>query len=365
MAAMAESASTIDAFLSMAQRMPHLVAIRETIVYHKADILSIMDRQAHKYKVFEPLNRHLPVFKIGRLTRSGKRYVGVVAILPGSQRYISRVITVSQSGFWHAVVRWLVKKHFYPNALPVYFKQQEIAEALSALEAALPAGQSIHLSDVTSKEERIVSRVSVRKDYDTHRIWTDTPWRSVFSNASERGLWFTGLKFGIQQERRAGPATLLASGRIYKYGEIHFDFNYETITEAVIRTLEARAAARLELYRDRGLRERNYEPSQPIQISFDENVFQGAPQIREFARVMSDYPQASKAVYHGNPYYHAGIADYIDGSSFEMWVLSQNKILVIPQAKSSTQAFERLISYVFSEFNEGKVGVYSGSGTQA
>ena len=61
------------------------------------------------------------------------------------------------------------------------------------------------------------------------------------------------------------------------------------------------------------------------------------------------------------PRLNASIADIVDGSSFDMWVLSKNKIVVVPQAKSSAQAFERLIAYIFSKFNEGTVNVYEES----
>lgn len=58
------------------------------------------------------------------------------------------------------------------------------------------------------------------------------------------------------------------------------------------------------------------------------------------------------------PRFHASIADVLDGSSFEIWVVSPNRILIVPQAKSSVAAFIRLISHIFSEFGEGDIAEY-------
>lgn len=359
MAAIAESPAAIDAHFSMAQRMYQHVAIRQFIIYHKGDVLVPIDKQAWKFTEFESLNSTFPVFKIG-LGKGDKDISGVIAIVPGSQENISRIITVSFSDFWDAIVRRLARG-LYPDAMPVFFRQQEIEEALLALETSLLQGFSIHLSDVTSKEVRSKTSSSRRKEYDTRRWWTDLPWRTVFSQAQEKGEWFTGLKFIIQREDKSGAAHSVASGRLYKNGEIHYDFYHEKFSSTIVATLEHKASERFSLFQERGIRERNYQPSEPIEIAFDFDAFTGVDDVREFGIIMSKYPHSTKAVYHGNPYYHASIADFLDGSSFELWVLSQNKIVIVPQAKSSAHAFERLISYVFTEFNEGIVNVYEES----
>lgn len=358
-AAIAESPATIDTHFSMAQRMYQHVAIRQFIIYHKEDVLVPIDKQAWKFTEFESLNPAFPVFKIG-LNKGDKNISGIIAIVPGSQDNMSRIVTVSLSDFWDLIVRRLVRG-FYPDAMPVFFRQQEIEDALIALETTLPQGFSIHLSDVTSREVRSKVTPSQRKEYDTRRWWTDLPWRMVFSEAQEKGEWFTGLKFIIQREDKLGVAHSIASGRVYKKGEIHYDYYHERFSDTIVAALEQRASDRLSLFQARGIRERNYHPSEPIEIAFDFDAFTSVEDVREFGEIMSKYPHSTKAIYHGNPYYHASIADFKDGSSFELWVLSQNKIVIVPQAKSSAQAFERLISYVFTEFNEGTVNVYEES----
>jgi hypothetical protein len=358
-AGIAEDPSAIEVHLSMTSKLPQYVAIRQFFIYHKEDLQEIIFNHISVFPEFDQLNKSFPVYKLG-INNGERNITGVLAIIPGTTNNISRIITVSFSSFWNMIVRRIVRR-IYPRAMPVFFKQKEIGAGLLSLESSLPNGYSIHLSDVTSREERIITGNTKRNEYDTRRLWTDTPWKDVFSTAQESGEWFTGLKFSIQRERNTGKPHPIASGRIYKQGEIHYDFYHELISQTVIKTLEKYAHERLTLLEERGIRERNYNPGSPIEIAFDFDAFNKVEDIRQFGEIITRYPHSTKAVYHSNPYYHASVADTLDGSSFDMWVLSQNKIVVIPQAKSSAQAFERLISFVFSEFNEGTVNIYEDS----
>lgn len=352
--------SAIDTYLSVASKMPQYVSIRQFIVFHKKDILQAIDKQAWRFSVFESLNRDFPVFHIAQHKKTGDEISGVIAVIPGVFEDISRIITVSDSNYWDKLIRRKLVRHFYPDAMPIYFRQQEIEDALESLDLSLPDGYSLQISEVTSKEMRTGSQPSPKKAYDTRRLWTSTPWREPFTHAKENGEWFTGLKFSIQRGKSSDP---IATGRIYKYGEVHYDFYHEKISSTVLYSLEQLASQRLSLLQNRGIRERNYQPGESLEISFDYAPFDEIEDIRAFGTIMASYPNATKAVYHGNPYYHASIADFDDGSSFDMWVLSKNKIVIVPQAKSSAQAFERLISYVFTELGEGTVNVYEESET--
>lgn len=117
---------------------------------------------------------------------------------------------------------------------------------------------------------------------------------------------------------------------------------------------------RLQKFQKKGIRERNYQPSIPLEILFDYNKFDDIEEIRRFGSVLTKYPNSSIAIYHSNPYYHANLADFDDGSSFDIWILSSKRVIIKPQLKASPQAFERLISFISSEYGEGEICDYSG-----
>jgi len=249
-------------------------------------------------------------------------------------------------------------KKIYPFAMPVFFRQQEIENALLNLEDQMGDKYQVQIADVTSKEERLGSDVK-RKYLDTDRRWTNLPVRDAFNQAREREQWFTSVRFQINLKKKDGNSlSQIAVGRLYKYGEVNFDSLYGEISRSLIEVLENAAAERLSLLQGRGIKERNYEPGKPIEIAYEFEAFPDVQAIRKFGQVIQAYPNSTKAVFHANPYYHASVADFLDGSSFDVWVLSQRRVVIIPQAQSSAQAFERLISHIFSKFGEGTVNEF-------
>ena len=52
------------------------------------------------------------------------------------------------------------------------------------------------------------------------------------------------------------------------------------------------------------------------------------------------------------------VFDYFDGSAFDIWVLSPDKIIIVPQAKGSMPAIKRLINHIFDFYIEGDIKDY-------
>lgn len=356
----ADSHATIESYLSMAPRPPRYASIRQFIVFHKVPLIQAVQRKSADFRYFSLINDDPIIFEV-EIPRSPSREAmsGILVVLPGSQSNTSRITTVSYSNFWSDAVRPLRRK-LYPDGMPLFFRQEEIELALTSLEESLGRDFRVRIADVTSKEERLSGNNAARKSYDTERRWTDLPIREVFSQAKERGQWFTGLQFLIQ--KRKGNADVfysVGSGRLNKYGEVSFDSYYSEITSGLLGVLEHNAVQRLQLLEKRGIRERGYKPSKPIEISYDYDAFGRVEEVRRFGKIVSAYPHSTKAVFHSNPYYHASIADFLDGSSFDVWVLSSTRVVIIPQATSSSQAFERLITHIFANFGEGAVNEFA------
>jgi|GEM_PF-1500957 len=356
----AESYEAIESYLSMAPHPPRFASIRQFIIFHKVPLKDALVKKLADFPHLSLVNENPIVFQVN-ITQSSTRKAleGVFVVLPGSQPNISRIVTVSYTDFWARAIKPLVRK-IYPDGMLVFFRQDEIELALLELEKSYGSNYRVRIADVTSKEERPSGQDSVRKSYDTDRRWTDLSIPDVFTQAKERGQWFTGLRFVIQQKRKNSESFIhRGAGRLYKYGEISIDSHYQETTSALLAPLESFVSKRLMLLEKRGIIERGYEPSKPIEILYDYDAFSQVEEVRRFGKVMLSYPNSTKAVFHSNPYYHASIADFLDGSSFDIWVLSASRVVIVPQAKSSTQGFERLISHIFSNFGEGNVNEYS------
>jgi hypothetical protein len=358
----AKSHSEIEAFLNVAPRPPQYARFRQSILFYKGDIGELIhDNFSWWYPVIEEINPDVPCFLIRseKNARDPDRGSGVISILPSSQGDFHRIVTVSYSSFWNSQVRKLIRKS-YPKAVPVFFRQSEIRDSLKILEGKLGKQYRIRVSEVTMKRRREKEEhVQLLKRIETDRLWTDRGVDEVFDRAQANNQWFTTVKFRIEKRKdEMRPFRSIAIGRIYKRGELNYQFLHGHISSYLLPVLEERASSRFRLLSNRGLRERKYIPSLPIQIAYPSDVFAEESEVRRLGDVISKYPNSTKAVYHPNPYYHASIADFLDGSSFDVWVLSLRKVLIVPQAKSSQQAFERLISHIFIEFKEGAVSEY-------
>ena len=73
------------------------------------------------------------------------------------------------------------------------------------------------------------------------------------------------------------------------------------------------------------------------------------------AKVLSEFPKSSHTVYHGNPYLHASLVDYCDGSSYDLWVLSEDRLIIVPQLKASFGSISRFCEHIFRKFREGNI----------
>lgn len=350
----ASKPSEIEVFLDLIPKLPAYAQFRQLILYTKKELIqNLLDRE--NSSSFKILNKKANVFFMSsNVGRDDRKISGTFALLPTPFENIFRLTSISYSPFWEEIVKRFVKR-LYPDAMPVFFKQAEIKKALMSLEFSLGKDFRIRVSEATTKEEKVS-----RRRYDTERRWTNLSIADVFNLAAARSQWFVAIRFLIEKRVRPDKEIYrrVAAGRISNFGEVKFDRLYKEFVSNVNPILESSAAARLNFLDGRGLRERNYEPSKPIEITYASDVFATVEEVRRFGAVMQKYPNATKAVLHANPYYHSNIADFLDGSSFEVWIVSPRNIVLIPQAKASEQAFERMISYIFSEFKEGEINGY-------
>jgi len=301
------------------------------------------------------------VFKVGHddHTASGRdpRASGVFALLPSTQDNLVRMTTVGFSTLWHRGVLPSLRRA-YPFMMPVFLQQNEFTRILVELEKSFARHYELTIHEVAVREPRPGQAPSRARLFrlDTNRKWTHAPLHDVLAQVEERRQWFTSVRFSLRTRSTSrGPSRVVARGRLYKTCELQVDGLYREITDEILPRIEEYASKRVALLSHRGLKERKYKAAKPIVIDFGDQVFSDQAQLQRFVKVMACYPNSSKAVLHSNPYYHSSIADLRDGSSIDVWVLNPTRVLLVPQARSTPQAFNRLIHYVFSKFQEGVV----------
>ena len=105
-------------------------------------------------------------------------------------------------------------------------------------------------------------------------------------------------------------------------------------------------------------KEENFKPK-PIVIEYKIDIFRDKNQNRRLIEVLQGIPYSSLSVAHANPYLNCSFVDFKDGSSYDIWILSNNEITIIPQMRSTYASIERLSHHIFIGLREGLIKDYS------
>jgi hypothetical protein len=90
----------------------------------------------------------------------------------------------------------------------------------------------------------------------------------------------------------------------------------------------------------------------PVFIEYSNNIFENVEQNKRLIKSLSEFPKSSYSVYHGNPYLHMSMVDYCDGSSYDIWVVSSNRLIIIPQLRATFNSLSRLCEHILKRFME-------------
>lgn len=353
--------SQVSSFLQMAPKPPEHARFRQSTIFHKGDLSSHIDERLSWWvPQLQRINNQVPAYRLqieyGR--SDPQKTSGVFVIVPGFAEGLHRIVTISYSTFWNKAVTKLIR-HLYPGAMPVFFKQEEIQSALETFQENLGHEFAVMIVEMTMKRKVVEDALSPAGYVETDRVWTELTVHDAFDQAREGGYWFTGIKYEVLRRRqRSSGYDKISTGRIYKRGAANYDHLCLEFNQSAIKVLEEASSERLRFLSKRGIRERNYVPSRPLQIEYSRDIFADPSEVKRFAEAIASYPKSTRAVFHANPYYRASVADFEDGSSMDIWILSPRRVLISPQAKSSEQALQRLISHIFFDFQEGTLTEY-------
>jgi hypothetical protein len=243
----------------------------------------------------------------------------------------------------------------YPTFTFPYYYSWEMEEMLNQL--AKTSSESRIMLTKISKKSRIASGLS-RKNRESDLTWTDLPYKEVFMEARDNDSWIEKIYFDFIPKVEAGRdfnRSIILSGFISRDGiykcEKNFSLFFKTIVESSVDIFSKRKE---KLSNRARIKETNYE-GKPLFIEFEEPIFQDKNQNKRLISVLSKLSRSANSVIHNNPYVHATITDYIDNSNYEIWVLSENKITIVPQTVCTMSSLNRFCNHISKEFQEGRI----------
>jgi len=284
----------------------------------------------------------------GRYGRGGTRVIDgrFTAIRHPSQPAVWAILTDASSEFLRRPFRELLR-HIHPRPTAPILRTPQLESLLALLQAQSTLSE-MRISQVGYRA-RITSR-GASKSVERDRRWTDLSLSEAFSEALEGGQWITDVS--ASYELHGGKR---AYARLSRYAVFTFERHSSTAFLAYMERAVAMATEWYQFLKNRHRTRERLFHSRPFSINFNSPALGSGDQVVLLAKALRSIPKVSCTVLHSNPYLHAVMVDYRDGSTYEILVLSDSGLTVIPQGRATVRSLQRLCSHVFAGFREGSL----------
>jgi len=351
-------------FISFITDFPPRHFIHIQYLYFNGEINSYLANLKSKDFQLSQLNPNVCAFNY-HINKKDYKIRGAFFVQPSTFSNLYAIYSISSSYNW-SIFHQIILRRQYPRIVLLYWKQSEQTKALKLVEETLRHNYVLRVKKLSLKEKRENEKEKVslgaktaKAKFDSYLEWTNKTLSQVLDEAKERDQWFKKITFQLFKKQNEIifhiPSAIC---KMSKFGYFSCNNLYPIIFPVVKKELEPPLKDRILLFKDRGLKERNYKPSSALTIIFEDEIFKNIDTFRYFSEIIKRYPNSTKAFFHTNPYFHASIADFLDGSSIDLWISNYKTVLLVPQIRTSISSLERLVAYIFDNFHEGIVEQY-------
>jgi hypothetical protein len=334
------------------------------VVTSKFDIVELLN--SNKDREFSITERKtgedIHFFSIQRkLRRDSEIISGNILVIKYSLPNVYIIVTHENTKFIHKCLFRLLDS-YYPKVSRMSMDSKYIYEILKKLNSTLE-NKNIRVLKVIKKGW--VKSEFAKKKIESDIKWTDLSFDEVFQALSESEEWIKSIDFAISRRRNKEPSYLednqsFFTGysdnyRISREGLFKCNQNFAQMYAIIIEELAKKASFNFELFNNRNRnKEEKFDPK-PLLIQFDFDIFRDKIENKRLMNVLNKIAYSSLSVFHGNPYFNATYVDYRDGSSYDLWVLSNDCITIVPQMRSTPASLDRLCESIFTGFREGVI----------
>ena len=252
------------------------------------------------------------------------------------------VITFEESDFFHRELRPFIKS-FYSEVILSFIKSNDLISLIENYQSSngiteikiTRASQRIRYHDESSMSTVTWNNSSLEEAYQWLRD----------NNGFFKSIQFKAYKFDFE----------VSNTFIDRRGIIRVEKNFSRVFESLVVPNFKILDNYIRLFNNRGRRDNSLLKVRPLEINFQDELFKDKVNHGRFIQMLSLLDDTSVSVMHGNPYIHLSIVDYIDGSSYDMWVVDSKQILLVPQLRSSIISLKRLVNHIFDNYAEGEI----------
>jgi hypothetical protein len=180
--------------------------------------------------------------------------------------------------------------------------------------------------------------------------WAHLGLDGAFAFAKEQNGWFNSLKL----EARSGRQPPIEFS-ITRDGIIKTHGGFKTLHDNLIFPICQTVQQGFDLLKNRSRRTSPALRARPLTLDFGADVFKSTSDLVSLSDSIKTMDKASVSLMHNNPYLQLSIVDYIDGSTFDLWVVNPREMTIVPQMKATVPGIRRLINHIFESYAEGQV----------
>lgn len=280
-----------------------------------------------------------PVF-VPEISRDDKRGKAAFVVAKGMQVCIGA--TYERGRFTVSVLSPFIRL-LYPGLSMAFLSSEDIQSALDAFDGAGHGDVIVDSYACRSKLGDERSRV-IRTTESTMRR-TDKPYREVFETAEGS---IDRIQFRLIESGKS-----VMDGDISRSGVLRFRRSLLPFSGAM-RQIAKTVSSKTLMYSNRSRLE-NGGKMRPLVIEVADSPFRDRAEGERLISTIRSMGQTSSSLYHSGPYIHMFLVDFRDGSTFDIWVVSDGEVTVVPQIRATAAAVARLTAHIMKEFKEGRV----------
>lgn len=259
--------------------------------------------------------------------------------------YTKLAITLDDGEFFHKDLKPYFKS-LYPDVIYTFIKSKKLKLLIDEFKL------KNDLTDIKIRRASHILRFANNSAMSAV-TWPKVTLEEAFNWVNENNGWFKSLQFDARRNLNT-----LANIYIDRTGLVRTNGVFEIVVQSFILPTCEIIENNYKQFSGRDRRTSEEKEAKPLIIQYDDNLFENIEENKTFIQLLSKMENSSVSVIHGNPYIHLSIIDYFDGSSYDLWVLNPNEIILVPQMKGTVASIKRIVNHVFDTFAEGEIKEY-------
>jgi len=297
-----------------------------------------------KYRV-ESIN-NVPIFTI-RLSKEGHQSIKVVFVRHPHNPTIYFALSDCKSGEFKEIFTNFINKYF-PTISRIFLTNNELYRIFHKIKEL---GYNVLVEFSVGKK-----RLS-KTQKESYIRYTNKPYAEVFDEMYQHDQWVQSIRYRADLILNDGSSEISFRGTISRDCYFSAKKNISSLIHKIIPEAIQLASVRNEHLKLSAESAQEPKPK-PTVINFEENVFEDISKNQSYVDALAELPSCSVSEYHTNPYIHLSLVDYLDGSSYDIWVVSSDRMVIIPQFSASNASIRRVVNHIFERIHDGVVEKY-------